>query len=66
MAPEVGFEPAAPPLDVNELGGSRSLIDSPDAAMLLKVVAAWPRLSGNLKIAVLAIVESATSEERTR
>jgi hypothetical protein len=34
--------------------------------MLLKVVAAWPRLSGNLKIAVLAIVESATSEERTR
>ena len=61
MAPAVGIEPTASALSINELEHLHSLLDSPDFRLLLRVAAAWPRLHGSLKLAILAIVDA---EER--
>jgi hypothetical protein len=57
-APAVGIEPTAETLAFNELGNPTSLLNSPDFRLLLKVVEAWPRLHGSLKLAILAIVDA--------
>jgi len=63
MAPAVGIEPTVAPLSVNGLGDLDSLPLSPDCRLLLKVAAAWPRLNGSLKLAILAIVDSASPKQ---
>lgn len=58
MAPAVGIEPTVSPLNINGLGDPLSPHSSPDLASLLKVVEAWPRLNGSLKLAILAIIDA--------
>jgi hypothetical protein len=60
MAPALGIEPSAPPLNINILGGTLSPYSSPDLQLLLRVVEKWPSLSGSLKLAILAIVEGSS------
>ena len=57
MAPAVGIEPTASPLNLNDLGDSLSPHSSPDLRLLLRVAEKWPTLNGSLKLAILAIVE---------
>lgn len=57
MAPAVGIEPTAPLLNVKGLPEGWSPDSSPDLRLLLRVVEAWPNLSGSFKAAILAIIE---------
>ena len=57
MAPAVGIEPTASPLNINDLGDLLSPHSSPDLRLLLRVAEKWPTLNGSLKLAILAIIE---------
>ncbi len=60
MEPLVGFEPTDLPLCGKGLAEGLSPLSSPDLRLLLRVVEKWPSLNGSLKLAILAIVESAS------
>lgn len=62
MAPAVGIEPTVPDLIISGLGDPLSPHSSPDFQLLLRVAEKWPSLSGSLKLAILAIAESASGE----
>jgi hypothetical protein len=57
MAPAVGIEPTASPLNISDLRDTLSPHSSPDLRLLLRVAEKWPTLNGSLKLAILAIVE---------
>ena len=59
MEPLVGFEPTNFDLIVNELVGVVSPLSSPDLRLLLRVAEKWGSLNGSLKLAILAIIDSA-------
>jgi hypothetical protein len=59
LEPLVGFEPTDSELSINELVGALSPLSSPDLRLLLRVAEKWPSLNGSLKLAILAIIDSA-------
>jgi hypothetical protein len=59
VEPLVGFEPTANPLLCKASGAGWSPDSSPDTQLILKIIEAWPRLNPSLKLAILAIVDTA-------
>jgi hypothetical protein len=59
MAPALGIEPSVSPLTDSKLGDPLSPLSSPDFRLLLQVAEKWPTLNGSLKLAILAIIDSA-------
>ena len=62
MEPLVGFEPTDSELIVNELVGVVSPLSSPDLKLLFRIAENWGALSDCLKLAILAIVDSAPAK----
>ncbi len=62
MAPAVGFEPTAPPLNTKELGDDAHLYAHLNCADLKELAQSWESLSEPLRAAIMAIVR--TSQEQ--